>query len=49
MMVRECTCTCYVLLWIVIVHASDPKDLFMGRVNMLTVQNIGLIWVGLVK
>jgi hypothetical protein len=28
MMVRECTSTCYVLFWIVVVPASDPKDLF---------------------
>jgi hypothetical protein len=34
MMVRECTSTCYVLFWIVIVHASDPKDMFMERVTM---------------
>jgi hypothetical protein len=34
MIVRECTSTCYVLFWIVAVPASDPKDLFMGRVIM---------------
>jgi hypothetical protein len=49
MMVRECTSTCYVLFWIMVVSASDPKDLFMARVTMCTVQSTGLIWVGLVK
>jgi hypothetical protein len=34
MMVRECTSTCYVLFWIVVVSASDPKDLFMELVTM---------------
>jgi hypothetical protein len=34
MMVRECMSTCYVLFWIVVVSASDPKDLFMERVTM---------------
>jgi hypothetical protein len=29
MMVREWTSTCYVLFWIVVVPASDPKELFM--------------------
>jgi hypothetical protein len=29
MMVRECMSTCYVLFWIVVVSASDPKDLFV--------------------
>jgi hypothetical protein len=29
MMVRECTSTCYVLFWIMVLPASDPKDLFM--------------------
>jgi hypothetical protein len=29
MMVRECTSTFYVLFWIVVVPASDPKDLFV--------------------
>jgi hypothetical protein len=33
-MVRECTCTCYVLFWIVVVPTSDPKDLFVQRVTM---------------
>jgi hypothetical protein len=36
MMVRECTSTCYVLFWIVVVLASDPKDLFVERVTMFT-------------
>jgi hypothetical protein len=49
MMVRECTSTGYVLFWIVVVPASDPKDLFVERVTMFTVQITGLIWVGLVK
>jgi hypothetical protein len=43
MMVRECTSTCYVLFWIVIVPASDLKDLFVERVTMFTMQSIGLI------
>jgi hypothetical protein len=34
MMVRECTRTCYVLFWVVIVPASDPKDLFVKLVTM---------------
>jgi hypothetical protein len=33
-MVRECMSTCYVLFWIVVVSASNPKDLFMERVTM---------------
>jgi hypothetical protein len=49
MMVRECTSTCYVLFWIVVVPASDPKDLFMEHVTMFTVQSTWLIWVGLVE
>jgi hypothetical protein len=49
MMVRECMSTCYVLFWIVLVPTSDPKDLFMERVTMFTVQSTGLIWVGLVE
>jgi hypothetical protein len=32
--------------WIVVVLASDPKDLFVERV---TAQSTGVIWVGLVK
>jgi hypothetical protein len=34
MMVHESMSTCYILFWIVVVPASDPKDLFMKRVNM---------------
>jgi hypothetical protein len=34
MMVRECTSICYVFFWIVVVPASDPKDLFVERVTM---------------
>jgi hypothetical protein len=34
MMVQECTSTCYVLFWIVVVPTSDPKDLFVECVNM---------------
>jgi hypothetical protein len=49
MVVWECTSTGYVLFWIVVVFASDPKDLFVEHVTMFTVQIIGLIWVGLVK
>jgi hypothetical protein len=49
MMVRECMSTYYVLLWIVVVPASDPKDLFMERVTIFTSQSTGLIWVGLVE
>jgi hypothetical protein len=49
MMVWECTSTCYVLFWIVVVPASDPKDLFVERVTMFTVQSTGLIWIGLVE
>jgi hypothetical protein len=49
MMVRECTSTCYVLFWIVVVLASDPKDLFVEHVTMFTVQSTRLIWVGIVE
>jgi hypothetical protein len=49
MVVRECTSTCYVLFWIVVVPASDPMDLFVERVTMFTAQSIRLIWVGLVE
>jgi hypothetical protein len=48
-MVRECTSTCYVLFWIVVVPASDPMDLFIEHVSMLIEQSTWLIWVGLVK
>jgi hypothetical protein len=34
MMVRECMSIGHVLFWIVVVPASDPKDLFMERVTM---------------
>jgi hypothetical protein len=34
MMVRKCMSTCYVLFWIVVVPASDPKDLFVECVVM---------------
>jgi hypothetical protein len=33
MMVRECMSTYYLLFWIVLVPASDPKDLFMEHVT----------------
>jgi hypothetical protein len=33
----------------VVVPASDPKDLFVERVTMFTVQITGLIWVSLVE
>jgi hypothetical protein len=36
-MVREWTSTCYVLFWVVVVPASDPKDLFVERVTIFTV------------
>jgi hypothetical protein len=34
MMVQECMSTCYVLFWIVVVPASDPKEMFMECVTM---------------
>jgi hypothetical protein len=49
MMVRECTNTCYVLFWIVVVPTSDPKDLFVECVTMFTMQITRFIWVGLVE
>jgi hypothetical protein len=49
MMVWECTSIGYVMFWIVVVPASDPKDLFVERVTMGTSQSTWLIWVGLVK
>jgi hypothetical protein len=49
MMVRECTSTGYVLFWIMVVPASDHKDLFVERVTMFTVQITGLTWADLVK
>jgi hypothetical protein len=49
MMVQECMCTYYVLFWIVVVSASDPKDLFMERLTIFIAQGAGLIWVDLVE
>jgi hypothetical protein len=49
MRVRECTSTCYVLFWIVVVPTSDPKNLLIERVTMFTAQSTELIWVGLVE
>jgi hypothetical protein len=40
-MVRECTSTCYVLFWIVVVPTSDLKDLFVERVTMFVTQSHG--------
>jgi hypothetical protein len=37
MMVRECTSTCYVLFWIVVVSASNLKDMFVERITIFTV------------
>jgi hypothetical protein len=34
MMVRKCMSTGYVLFWIMVVPASDPRDLFMEHVTM---------------
>jgi hypothetical protein len=34
---------------IVVVSASDPKDLFVEHVTMFTTQITWLTWVGLVK
>jgi hypothetical protein len=34
MMVQECTSTGYVPFWIVVVPASNPKDLFMECVTI---------------
>jgi hypothetical protein len=33
-MVWKCMSTCYVLFWIVVVPASNPKDLFMEHVTL---------------
>jgi hypothetical protein len=41
--------TYYIMFWIVVVSASDPKDLSMECVTMFTVQSTWLIWVGLVE
>jgi hypothetical protein len=35
--------------WIVVVPASDPKDLFVEHVTMFTPQITGLIWVDVVE
>jgi hypothetical protein len=43
MMVRECLSTCYVLFWIMVVAASDTKNLFMERVTIFIVQSTRLI------
>jgi hypothetical protein len=32
---------------VVVAHAWDPKDWFMERVTMCTMQSTWLIWVGL--
>jgi hypothetical protein len=34
MMVQKCMNTCYVMFWIVVLPASDPKDLFVEHVTM---------------
>jgi hypothetical protein len=34
MMVRGCTNTHYVVFWIMVVPANDPKDWFVERVTM---------------
>jgi hypothetical protein len=49
MMVWKCTSTYYVLFWIVVVSASDPKDLFIEHITMFTAQSTWLIWIDLVK
>jgi hypothetical protein len=36
-------------VWIVIVPACDPKDLFVERGTMFTTQITGLKWVELVE
>jgi hypothetical protein len=41
MMVRECTNACYVLFWIVVVHASDRKDPLVEHISMFTTQSHG--------
>jgi hypothetical protein len=41
MTVWECTSTHYVLFWIVVVSASDPKDLYIEHVTMFTAQSHG--------
>jgi hypothetical protein len=49
MMVRECTSTCSVLFWIVVVSASGHKDLFVEHVTMYIAQSTRLIWLGFVE
>jgi hypothetical protein len=49
MMVRECAGTSDILFWIVVMPASDPKDLFVECVTMFTTESIGVIWVGIVE
>jgi hypothetical protein len=49
MMVQECMSTCYVLFLVEVVPASDPKDLFVERGTMFTMQSTWLIWLGLVE
>jgi hypothetical protein len=39
MRVWECTSTCCVLFWIVVVPVSDPKNLFVECVTMFTTQS----------
>jgi hypothetical protein len=39
MMVQECTSTCYVIFWIVILSASNPKGIFMECVTKFTMQS----------
>jgi hypothetical protein len=41
MMVRECMSNHYVLFWIAVVSASDPKDMFIECVIMFTAQSQG--------
>jgi hypothetical protein len=41
MMVRECMSTCYVLFWVVVVAASNPKDLFVKRLTTFTMESQG--------
>jgi hypothetical protein len=42
MMVWECTSTYYVLFWIVVVPAIDPKNMFVEHVTMFTAQSTEL-------
>jgi hypothetical protein len=43
MMVRKCMSSCYILFWIVVVPASDPKDLFVEYVTTFTAQSTMMI------